>query len=296
MLKIGKDHAPRVVFLDDEQAFLDAIKTWAPANDLTFATTTAPTELQTLIQKERFDCIVCDLRMGDFPTVSFLEVVHHEHPNIECAVLTGFSPSAEEVTRLAKIRTHVHYKGEGIATFLKALGSRKEATTWLPQPLQSGAVRPTHPSAEYHSVFLSYGGPDEETARILYERLTEQGVDVFFFPQSAVPGQRLHRTMSDGVNSHDRVVLLCSERSLGRPGVLNELDQVLAREAQEGGTELLIPIALDAFVYAGWRPEREDLARQVSQRVIADFRDCRTDPEALTRGLAKLLAALRRRP
>ena len=129
---------------------------------------------------------------------------------------------------------------------------------------------PGAPLTVYQSVFLSYGGPDEDFAATIYRALVARGVDVFFFPETARLGQRIHRTISQGVHDHDRVVLICSEQSLNRPGVLNEIEQVLDREAAEGGTERLLPIALDDYVKR-WSPPRLDLARQVQQRVTAFF-------------------------
>lgn len=127
---------------------------------------------------------------------------------------------------------------------------------------------------EYFSVFISFGGPDEEFAKRLWEDFESVGVKSFFFPKSAQYGERLHRTMSQGVTDYDRVVLICSEASLTRPGVLNEIEQILSREAAEGGAELLIPITLDSYVYNDWEPKRSDLGRQIRNRVIGDFRDC----------------------
>ena len=74
--------------------------------------------------------------------------------------------------------------------------------------------------------------------------------------------------MHEEINRHDRVLLICSEASLTRPGVLNEIEKVLEREAKEGGTEILMPVTLDDYVYADWAPERRDTADQVRSRVI----------------------------
>ena len=153
---------------------------------------------------------------------------------------------------------------------------------------------PAHSSApeSFASIFLSYGGPDEVFARRLYRELVACGVTVFFFPESATPGQRLHRTMSEGIHEYDRALLLCSRNSLNRPGVLNELEQILAREAREGGAELLIPALLDDFAFTEWSPERPDLARQVRDRVAADFRNADGEAEFANQ-FARLLTALR---
>ena len=77
--------------------------------------------------------------------------------------------------------------------------------------------------------------------------------------------------MHDGVNNHDRVLLVCSEESLTRVGVLNEIERVLEREAKEGGSEVLIPITLDDYVYGDWAPDRKDIADQIRSRVITKY-------------------------
>ena len=295
MLKVGSDHPPTVLFIDDDVNFIKHVKTWQASNDLEVMATAKPNELQALVKGDSVDCVVIDLRMDDFPTVSFLEVLRHERPDLETAVLTGFSPTKDESRRLKRMGTSVHYKGAPLQNFLESVASREHAETWLPKAEQPPNNRPNRASRSYHSVFISYGGPDEAMARSLHDRLTEEGVETFFFPVSSVPGRRLHRTMSEAVNSYDRVLLLCSKASLERPGVLNELEQVLAREASEGGSELLIPAALDGFVYSEWQPARKDLARQVRQRVIADLSGV-SDAAELEPGINRILGALKRAP
>ena len=43
---------------------------------------------------------------------------------------------------------------------------------------------------------------------------------------------------------------------------------MLEREAKEGGSDILIPITLDDFVYSDWAPTRPDVAAQVRSRVV----------------------------
>ena len=151
-----------------------------------------------------------------------------------------------------------------------------------------------HPAAQrsaYKSAFISYGGPDEAFARRLYEALLDKGVHVYYFPESSIPGRRLHRTMNDAVHDYDVVISVCSEAAVIRPGWLNELEQTLAREAREGGAELLIPVLLDDFVLARWEPERRDLARQIQARVAAYFRG-HGDVAVFDRQVDRLLVAL----
>jgi hypothetical protein len=144
------------------------------------------------------------------------------------------------------------------------------------------------------STFISYGDPDTAFARKLYEALHKSGVKTFFFPEHAVPGERLHRLMREGVNQYDRVVLVCSEASLNRRGVLNEIEETLAREAREGGHNYLLPIRLDDYVFTDWAPARADVAQAVRDHVVADFSDTLHDEVKFEAALLRLLGALRR--
>lgn len=156
------------------------------------------------------------------------------------------------------------------------------------------SLRPTNVDEEiaYQTVLISYGGPDERFARLLYEQLTADGVEVFFFPESAIPGDKLHRTMSEGVRDYDRVLLICSKDSLVRPGVLNEIEQVLIREASEGGSDIFIPINIDSFIYDGWQPEKEDVAQQIRARVVLSFQGATALGPEFSARYARLLTAI----
>jgi hypothetical protein len=146
----------------------------------------------------------------------------------------------------------------------------------------------------FQSVFLSYGGPDEPFARKLFKEMTDRDIKVFFFPETATPGQRLHRTMSEGIHEYERVLLICSANSLDRPGVVNEIEQVLAREAREGGAELLMPITIDDYVFKRWNPSRVDIARQVRDRVVIDFSGTEFSPKKFQDRFDRILKALSR--
>lgn len=144
------------------------------------------------------------------------------------------------------------------------------------------------------STFISYGQPDEAFARRLHDTLSRHGVPTFFYPEHAVPGEKLHRLMRVGVNSYDRVVLVCSRSSLNRRGVLFELEEVLAREARDGGASYLIPIRLDDYVLADWTPPNPDVAQAVRDRVVADFSGAADDPEQFRSQVLRLLSALKK--
>lgn len=100
--------------------------------------------------------------------------------------------------------------------------------------------------------------------------------------------------MRKGVNDFDRMILVCSKDSLGRKGVLNEVEEALAREARGGGESYLIPITLDNYVFAAWKPTRDDLAQVVRDKVVADFQGAETDETKFSKGLQRLIAALKK--
>lgn len=123
-------------------------------------------------------------------------------------------------------------------------------------------------SMMHKTLFIAYGGPDESTVIEINKKIKSKGVKTWFFPNDAQPGAKLHRTMHDGVNNYDHVLLVCSKNSLSRSGFLNEIERVLEREAKEGGIEILIPVTLDDYVYSDWAPDRKDIANQIRSRVI----------------------------
>ncbi len=144
----------------------------------------------------------------------------------------------------------------------------------------------------YHSVFISYGGPDREAARRLNLALSQAGVETYFFPEDTVPGHRIETEMRDGVEAHDRTLLLCSTNSVGRPGWQFEAYHAFKLEENDKLTRL-IPIALDQGLW-GWQPgpEHENLKTQILNRAYADFTNCSDDHDAFNEALGQLLKGL----
>ncbi len=162
------------------------------------------------------------------------------------------------------------------------------------------------------SVFLSYGGPDEILAMALRTTLTENGVDTWWFPEDAQWGEKIHLEVRRNIKKYDRLLLLCSRRSLIRSGVLHELGEVLEREAAEGGKAIIIPIALDDVLEEEWwrfepNPKgdpiecqfdqneldrRKELAEALRLRVVGDLKGTSPGDEKWKKSIPKLLGAL----
>ena len=81
--------------------------------------------------------------------------------------------------------------------------------------------------------------------------------------------------------------------SLNHPGVQNEIQLTINREASEGGTALLIPITLDRYVFDEWEPKNLDLKEAVKERVVGDFIGAVIDQRKFDNGMGKLLEALK---
>lgn len=145
------------------------------------------------------------------------------------------------------------------------------------------------------STFISYGATDAEFAINLRSRLQRNGVDVYIFAVDAIPGERLSDLMFCGINRYDRIIVVCSESSLKRSGVRNEIVETFAREARDGGASYIIPVTRDDYVFQS----DDEIARRLRDRVIADFRPKVTPTGYVqddTRELIALLRALKTDP
>jgi len=142
------------------------------------------------------------------------------------------------------------------------------------------------------SVFISYGGPDQKTAERIHDALEAKGFDAFCFSKDAHAGKPLHELMYEGVNQADKVVLICSRSSLGRPGVLNEIEETLRRSARAGGRNALIPVTLDDFVFGDLARQSPALATRLRDLVIADFRDAQRSNTRFQQALDRLVKSL----
>ncbi|MFJ6685775.1 toll/interleukin-1 receptor domain-containing protein [Streptomyces werraensis] len=143
------------------------------------------------------------------------------------------------------------------------------------------------------STFISYGTPDVEFAKRLYDVLRQHGVVVFFFPETATFGERIDTEIYRRLHEHDRVILVCSKASLNRPGVLHEIQETFDRESRDGGATYLLPIMLDDYVLTDWKQHHPVLAERLSRRVVGDFREALKSSDAFDVAVARLLDALK---
>lgn len=274
----------RLLLIDDSKFYLAVIEKFLSECSIELHTVATFAEAEELIVRLRPDIVCVDQHVAD-PSLTGEDWLLSKHlllGTAEIAIVTGAPESIKNGTVLDLLGVEVVQKANA-----------KETRFWQRIKRQSAPKATTVLSSSYLSAFISYGGPDESFAKHLYLELQRHGVPSFLFAENAPLGKKLHRVMREGIESHDRVLLLCSEASLNRPGVMNEIEETLAREAREGGGERLIPLALDDYIYSSWHPTRQDLAIAVRNRVIGDFRGTREAPELLSTRTTRLLQALR---
>ena len=189
------------------------------------------------------------------------------------------------------IARSIRQPSEKLKLFLVKIGMPASLADLLIEAVKT--LTPTDISSIMQSTFISYGQPDEKFAIALRNELERNGVTTFLFCDNAVPGDKLHRMMKEGVNKYDRVILICSEASLDRAGVLNEIEETLQREARDGGESYLVPIRLDDYVFDGWNPKNDDVAQAVRDRVIGDFKAAKKNIKVLPSAISPLLSALK---
>ena len=164
----------------------------------------------------------------------------------------------------------------------------------------------TDAALKYYSCFISFAdtGEDREFADRLHESLAANNVTNWYFrgdtPQGGVD---LEQQINAAIRGHDKLVLICSQRSIYRPNVIKEILRAIDIE-RETGTKKLFPIRLDDHILgeemmsearekvrAGeWR---ENWVYYVRKPYIPDFSNWK-DHDVYQRELKKLLRDMKR--
>lgn len=122
-------------------------------------------------------------------------------------------------------------------------------------------------TASFYSCFISYSHADRRFARKLHRELQARGIRCWLDEAQLRVGEEIQPGVLEAIRQHDRVVLCCSEASLGSDWIGVELRETLDKERQEGRL-ILLPLDLDGYVAAGWKGPS---AEQVRRRLAADF-------------------------
>ena len=102
-------------------------------------------------------------------------------------------------------------------------------------------------SKSYLNVFLCHATDDKPSVRKLYERLKEDGIDVWFDEEKLLPGQDWDMEIQNAVRQSDVVIICLSKKSVTKEGYVQKEIKIALDVADEKpeGTIYLIPTRLE---------------------------------------------------
>ncbi|HTI14596.1 MAG TPA: toll/interleukin-1 receptor domain-containing protein [Dictyobacter sp.] len=140
----------------------------------------------------------------------------------------------------------------------------------------------------YHSCFISYSSKNQEFTKQLYQDLRAAGVQCWYAPESLVTGEKFPISITQTIQSYQKVLLVLSKDALESDWVRREVE--LARQKEGNGKkEVLVPIQLDTSIAnasVAWA------AALRKRRHITSFENWQ-QPNSYQKSLQKLLEALR---
>ena len=169
-------------------------------------------------------------------------------------------------------------------SFLKKIGLPDLYIDYIPEFI--------HTPINLYPVFLSHSWANKEFARKLYDSLIEKGVIVWFDEKQMKPGDKIIGGISKGINTYDKLILICSEASLNSWWIKEELERILEKErhfqSSTGKSEgLLIPITIDDYIFQS----NDEYAVTIRKNVVGDFKEWQ-DKTNFEKSLDALIKAL----
>ncbi|OPX37454.1 MAG: two-component system response regulator [Desulfobacteraceae bacterium 4484_190.2] len=79
----------KVLLIDDEQDFLDALSERMRARDMEVTTSTSAVDALKMAKKESYDAIVLDLMMPEMDGLEALQEIKKNNPELQVILLTG---------------------------------------------------------------------------------------------------------------------------------------------------------------------------------------------------------------
>jgi hypothetical protein len=144
----------------------------------------------------------------------------------------------------------------------------------------------------YRTVFISYGGPDEQIARRFNDALRHSGVETYFYKEDAVPGRVIVEEMQAQIAKFDRVLLICSRSAPQRPGWRFEVEHALQRENSEGTGRVLLPVSIDDCLDADSPWHQDRLLKTLCEQNVTPFQGTLDDSAKFNKSLGRILTAL----
>jgi len=141
---------------------------------------------------------------------------------------------------------------------------------------------------EYCSCFICYGEPDVAFARKLAKSLKARGVSCWLYALDGTPGERTWPEIIRRRREAEKMIVICSCRTLVRDGALKEIEEQIDEEPSK-----IVPVSLDnTWKEPGFVVKRgqRDLKPVLLDRNYADF----GGKTAYGKSLNRLLVGLKR--
>lgn len=167
-----------------------------------------------------------------------------------------------------------------LETFFRGAGVPGELLAALPRILAE---------VKYCTCFICYGEPDLKFAQRLCQDLEARGVSCWLYSMDATPGERTWSEIGQKRREAEKMVVLCSAKSLVRDGVLKEIEEQIDEDPDK-----MVPVSLDnRWKEPGFHVMRgnRDLKPFLLERNYADFSGAMPYDEALE----QLLKGLKRK-
>ena len=140
--------------------------------------------------------------------------------------------------------------------------------------------------ARWQTCFISYATEDKEFVDRLQNALNDKQIVHWYAPEHGRPGVRLREQVDAQIRLMDRLVVVCSAVSLGKPWVKHEIGEALEQELKRDAT-VLYPVVIDGGLFEWDDSRRGDLLKVLA----ADFRGA-TKGKAFEEAFRKLLRGL----
>lgn len=164
---------------------------------------------------------------------------------------------------------------------------RSGATEFIPKPwsgphlcarlltvLGRGRCQEARRSSSYHSCFWSFCDADDRFVSRLHDDLSLATIECWKWDENARAGTNLWDQIDAEIRDRGKVLLVASRTSLDRPAVKREIERALRIEDEER-REVLVPIALDGFIFEEWQSGRR---ADVLGKMVADAQGWEENP------------------
>ncbi|HAS6194982.1 TPA: TIR domain-containing protein [Vibrio vulnificus] len=136
---------------------------------------------------------------------------------------------------------------------------------------------------DYYSCFISYATADEDKVKSIYDALWCAGVSCWFAPENLRAGKKVHEQLFEGIEGHEKLVIVLSESSMKSEWVKTELRKAFKLE-QKTGERKLFPISLVSFdTLRDWEcfdsDFGKDLAVELREYFIPSFHDVKSNAD-----------------